>query len=162
MDLDHPSPIVVKAAHCQYYLTIVSNVLSLLWYGSFAVVGLIHYFINTFDCDRPLAFYSLVFGVSGTICQVCSSLIPLLRGVTKDKARDRVLKLIGGVLGIFVFVWFIVFNIHTFGAVVCDPFLRNFCYWGIISFYVLIVSIITISCCFMCMAFKGMTSTIGN
>ncbi|KAL0248706.1 hypothetical protein GEMRC1_003940 [Eukaryota sp. GEM-RC1] len=108
-------------------------------------------------CGMRSPYCPLVFGLTAIVSQVFASLIPLIRGMTSDKDRDKTVKMIGGIVGLIAFVSFIILNVQTFGSEVCEAFLRNFCFWGIIAVYVLIpVAIITI-CCLACTTFRGMS-----
>ncbi|KAL0225461.1 hypothetical protein RCL1_003373 [Eukaryota sp. TZLM3-RCL] len=155
----NPSTALFKASRRQFYAVVVFNVLSILLYTAFFVVGVIHHLIKESECDRPLALYAIIFGTSSCISQVLSSLIPLLRGVAdgKDKNRDKTVTIIGGVVGLFAFILFIVFNISTFSSVVCDSVLQRFCFWGITLVYIVVVGFVLASCCFLCFAFKRMS-----
>ncbi|KAL0219845.1 hypothetical protein P9112_005498 [Eukaryota sp. TZLM1-RC] len=146
---------MIKAAKRQFIAAIVFNILFMILHLGFLVVGLIYLF-NDAECDRPLALFAFIYGLTSIPSQVFSSTIPLIRGATDDKDRDKTVKTIGGVIGLFVLVWFIIFNVQTFGAKVCDTFLRDFCFWGIWSVYILVALAITVMCCLMCTAFKGL------
>ncbi|KAL0209657.1 hypothetical protein RCL1_008495 [Eukaryota sp. TZLM3-RCL] len=128
-------PVSIKTTERQHTLNFVGLLLSLLLNVSFVVVGLIVYLIKAVECDRPLAFYALVFGIAASIRNVLDFIFP-------DKSSDnegnsKAMNWIYVILSIVTLVCFIIFNVQTFRSVVCDAFLHYFCYWGIITVYLL-------------------------